>query len=88
MDEIIKHGWHWTFGWLRRPELDQQGYYCYEEPDGDLVLSPRPAHAMAMYLDCRRDPCTGELYTCMASIPRRPMKNAPSAKPTHPSRNS
>ena len=84
MDKIVKHGWHWSFGWLRRPELDQQGYYCYEMPDGDLMLSPRPAHAMGVYLDCRKDEQTGELYTCISVIPKRPMKHDPSTRPANP----
>lgn len=74
MDQIVRHGWHWEFGWLRRPELDQDGYYCYEEPDGDLVLTPRPSHKRAIYMDCRRDKMTGELYTCFAPVPKKPMK--------------
>lgn len=84
MDKIVKHGWHWSFGWLRRPDLDQQGMYCYEEPDGDLVLSSHPAHQMGIYLDCRVDERTGEKYTCISNIPKRPMKNGPSAKPANP----
>ena len=75
MDKLVKHGWHWEFGWLRRPELDQDEMYCYEEPDGDLILSPREAHKMALYIDCRQDGKTGELYTCFAPIPKKPMKD-------------
>ena len=71
MDQVVRHGWHWTFGWLRRPECDQDNMYCYEEPDGDLVLTSRPAHALSVYLDCRRDRETGELYTCFAHMPKR-----------------
>jgi len=81
-DPIVRHGWHWSFGWLRRPEYDQDGMSCYEEPDGDLVLSPRPSHKTAIYLDCRKDPETGELYTTISPIPKRPMRYAPSTKPT------
>jgi len=88
MDRIIKHGWHWSFGWLRRPELDQEGMYCYEEPDGDLILTSRPAHAIAIYLDCREDPETKEGYVCFSHIPRKPIKNVPSAKSAHPSRDA
>jgi hypothetical protein len=82
MDPIIKHGWHWSFGWLRRPEMDQQGMYCYEEPDGDLVLSAQPAHERAIYLDCREDLKTGKRYTCISHIPKRPMNYDVSAKPS------
>lgn len=71
MDQLLKHGWHWSFGWLRRPELDKDGMYCYEEPDGDLVFSKRHEHKDQMYLDCRKDEFDGEVYTCLARIPRR-----------------
>jgi len=87
-DKIIKHGWHWSFGWLRRSELDQGDMYCYEEPDGDLILSAHPAHKIAIYLDCRLDARTGQAYTCLARIPKKPMKHDPSAKPAASSRDA
>ncbi len=83
-DPIINHGWYWSFGWLRRPELDQNSLYCYEEPDGQLWL----AVSKAVYLDSRRCVKTGELYCSPSVIPKRPMKYDPSAKPTAPSRDS
>ena len=70
-DTLVKHGWHWSFGWLRRPELDQDNMYCYEEPDGDLVFSKRLEHKNQLYLDCRHDEEIGENYTCLAKLPRR-----------------
>jgi len=73
---------------MRRSELDQDGMYCYEQPDGDLILSARPAHKIAVYLDCRIDEDTGDLYTCFANVPKRPMKNDPPAKPTSARRNA
>lgn len=88
MDEIIKHGWHWSFGWLRRPELDQGGMYCYEEPDGDLVLSSHPAHKKAVYLDRRRDSQTGKAFNCFSRIPKGPMKYDTSTKPSNPDRDA
>jgi hypothetical protein len=87
-DPIIKHGWHWSFGWLRRPECDQDGMFCYEEPDGDLVLSTWPSHKTAIYLDCRIEIKTGEKYTCFARIPRKPMRHDPSTKPANSRRNA
>ena len=87
-DKLMRHGWHWSFGWLRRPELDQDGLYCYEQPDGDLILSGRPAHKIAIYLDCRMDEETGDEYACFAPIPRRPMRHDPSTKPTAARRNA
>jgi len=87
-DKIIKHGWHWSFGWLRRPELDQEEMYCYEQPDGDLVLSGQPAHKIAMYLDCRMDTQTGDTYTYISRIPKRPMRYDPPAKSSTSRRNA
>ena len=75
-DPIVDGGWHWSFGWLRRPELDDENGYCYEEPDGDLVFSPRPSHKRAMYLDVRVDQETGDLYLCLARLPRTPRAKA------------
>ena len=44
-------GPHWTYGWLRRPELDNvtEGY-CYEAPNGDLVFSRQEDHIEVMTL--------------------------------------
>jgi len=75
-DQIVDGGWHWTFGWLRRPEMDDENGYCYEEPDGDLVYSGRPCHKRAMYLDVRLDQGTGERYLCLARLPRSPRAKA------------
>ena len=83
-DPIIRHGWYWSFGWLRRPEYDTEEMYCYEEPCGELWLSP----SKAIYLDCRRCMKTGELYCSPCVIPKRPMNYDPSAKPTTASRNA
>ncbi len=66
-DTIICSGWHHTFGWLRRPELDEAASgYCYETPDGDIVISRRMRHRKAIYLDCREDIETGERYTAIS----------------------
>jgi len=88
MDKIVKHGWHWSFGWLRRPEHDQDDMYCYEQPDGDLVLTNHPAHKIAIYLDCRMDEETGDVYTCLARIPKRPMRYDSSIKSAPSRRNT
>ncbi len=44
-------GPHWTYGWLRRTELDSatEGF-CYEAPDGDLVYSTHEDHEEIMIL--------------------------------------
>jgi hypothetical protein len=83
-DKLLKHGWHWSFGWLRRPEYDLDYWYCYEHPDGELWMAKLPA----LYLDCRMDSKTGEIYTCRSPIPRKPMNYDPSTKSAHPSRNA
>jgi len=71
MDKLIVSGWHHSFGWLRRPELDEahEGF-CYEEPDGDIVISTDPRHREAMYLDCRWDDDEKETYTSISALPR------------------
>ena len=44
-------GPHWTYGWLRRTELDcSVKGYCYEAPDGDLIYSNLPDHEEVMIL--------------------------------------
>ena len=51
MKPYLSTGPHWTYGWLRRPELDtiEEGY-CYEAPDGDLIFSTDPNHEEVMVL--------------------------------------
>lgn len=83
-DALIKHGWHWSFGWLRRSELDQRGLFCFESPDGELLL----ARNKAVYLDCHRDVKTGELYVCPAPIPRKRMTYVPPAESAASRRNA
>lgn len=65
-DKTISIGWHWQYGWLRRPELDEVKLgYAYEEPDGDIVyVNMRQAKKKTM-LACRRDADTGERYLCL-----------------------
>ena len=55
-DKLINTGWHWEYGWLRRPELDDQNGYCYEEPDGDLVYTAEPRHRKAVRLNLWEEP--------------------------------
>lgn len=64
-DKYIKSGFHWSFGWLRRPELDSNDGYCYEDGEGDLIFSPRADHHLVCYLDCFQDAETGEKYLTM-----------------------
>ena len=69
MDELINSGWHHTYGWLRRSEMDENGTYCYEEPDGDLVYSMDPRHKIRAHLNHWRDKKTGEHYLAFSKIP-------------------
>jgi hypothetical protein len=44
-------GPHWTYGWLRRTELDSAtDGYCYEAPDGELIYSRQEDHEEVMIL--------------------------------------
>jgi hypothetical protein len=70
-DKVIASGWHHTFGWLRRPELDdaEQGLWAYESPDGDEVYSPNPRHKRVAYLDCWETEA-GEKYLSFSPDPK------------------
>lgn len=70
-DEIVKSGWHYSFGWLRRPELDDKdmNLWAYEEPNGDLRMSSDPRHERAAYLDLWESP-RGEQYFAFSYVPR------------------
>lgn len=65
-DEYIKSGWHWEFGWLRRPEKDDENGYCYEEPDGDLLYFHKRSVIRVAFLDVMRDSKSGETYLCLS----------------------
>jgi hypothetical protein len=61
-DQKVGGGWHWSFGWLRRPECDNHYGYCYEEPSGDLIYTNRKDHQHIAYLDKWKDGETGEFF--------------------------
>ena len=65
-DRLIGIGWHWNFGFLRRPECDnEEGYrgFCYESPDGKLKLySEREDHEFVCFFNCWHDPDRNERY--------------------------
>ena len=44
-DEVLGWGPHWSYGWLRRPELDLGDGYTYEQPSGEIVVSTDPMRA-------------------------------------------
>jgi len=71
IDEIISRGWHHTFGWLRRPELDtRENGYVYEMPCGAIVVSHEGRHEHGMYLDAWREAKTGDTYLTCSPVPR------------------
>lgn len=45
-------GWHWEYGWLRRPELDASDpvRYAYERPDGAIAYTSLPEHREMAHL--------------------------------------
>ena len=70
-DRLRCSGWHYTFGWMRRVDLDDELCgFCYEDPEGMIVVSPELHHKNGIYLDCREDRETGELYLCVSKIPK------------------
>jgi hypothetical protein len=74
--EWLYSDWHWAFGWLRRPELDvEAGGYCYEQPDGDLVIFESDLAKRTVFLDCMYDLDAGVRYLCMSHRPPIPTAN-------------
>jgi hypothetical protein len=71
-DIVVSYGWHNTYGWLRRCEMDNVYGYCYEDPDGDLIYTRDRRHKSRAYLQCNRDRETGEKYLIFAlcAVPR------------------
>lgn len=68
-DKFLRSGFHWSFGWLRRPELDDDNGYCYEDGDGDLMFTSRKDHKTLCHLDCMEDAKTGEKYLIFSQEP-------------------
>lgn len=71
MDKHVKSGFHWTFGWTRRSDLDCEYGYAYEHPDGETIWSARKDHKTMAYLDCFKDDESSELYVAFS-----PMKSS------------
>ena len=70
-DRVRCSGWHYTFGWVRRSDLDDELCgFCYEDPEGLIIVSPELHHRHGIYLDCREDQQTKELYLCVSKIPK------------------
>lgn len=70
MDKKIKSGWHWTFGWMRRPDYDTSNQFAYEGPDGEIIMSSMFVHRKNMYMAQYEDAETGELYVTDDPAPR------------------
>jgi len=68
-DKLISTGWHYQYGWMRRPELDDANGYCYEEPDGSLVFSQHLRHRKALRLACMFDVEAQENYLTISHVP-------------------
>ena len=62
----VESGWHWQYGWLRRPEMDDANGHCYEEPDGDLLYFGMRSAKVAAFLDVMIDDATGDKYLCLS----------------------
>lgn len=69
MIKIVKSGMHYTFGWVRHPDGDEPGSYCYEKPDGTLVHTKRRDHRMFAYVHLCKDEFSGESFFLMDSEP-------------------
>lgn len=64
-------GWHDSYGWQRRKDLDEAyDGFMYETPDGHLVRSIDPRHEEGMYLDKYIVEDTGETVYEISKIPR------------------
>jgi hypothetical protein len=68
-DKILCSGWHNTFGWLRRPDLDEGATFSYETPDGTIVVSHDCAHKKRMHLSAFEDAKTKEKYVSVSQFP-------------------
>lgn len=68
-DKLISTGWHWQYGWMRRPDCDDANGYCYEEPDGNLVFTPQLRHRKALRLACWFDAELQENYLTLNHVP-------------------
>lgn len=69
-DRLVKTGWHWSFGYLRVPDKDEENTYAYESPEGRLVMSTMPLHKHRMYMAQWQDAETGEMYVTDDPAPR------------------
>ena len=65
------HGWHDSYGWLRRTDLDEAyAGFMYETPDGHLIRTIDARHERGMYLDKYVVKDTGEIVFQISSTPK------------------
>lgn len=58
----VRSGWHWSFGYLRRVQLDGPVLgYAYEAPDGKIMYSKDTNHRHRMHMTALRGQITDEL---------------------------
>jgi len=70
-DVVVSEGWHWTYGWMRRPDLDVvYTGYAYEDGDGTIMIFKDRIHRKHVYLMCCKDQESGELYLRVNTAPR------------------
>ena len=67
-DELVSTIWHWEAAMLRRPDMDNEEGYCYEEADGTLIFTRDPRHRRAMRL-CVWRGADGFYYTSISHAP-------------------
>ncbi len=71
-DKLISIGWHWNYGFLRRPEMDNRdGFtgYCYESPDADMIYTERGDHDKICFFNEWLDAETHEKYLTLDPRP-------------------
>lgn len=64
-DRLLSIGWHWNYGFLRRPEMDnKEGFsgFCYESPEGDMIYTERGDHETICFFNEWLDGETLEKY--------------------------
>lgn len=87
-DRLISIGWHWNYGFLRRPEMDaKDGYagFCYESPDGDMIYTERGDHETVCFFNEWLDGETHEKYLTLDPRPTKFLVEEYGSK-SHPGR--
>jgi hypothetical protein len=67
----VGSGWHDSYGWQRRTELDEAyDGFMYETPDGHLIRTVDPRHKEGMFLNKYIVEDTGEAIYQISKAPR------------------